>query len=89
MAEEFRGEEFEWLGENTEKYISFSVPIEKNIIIILIKQSHTKYSLLTVADYQIILLITCLKLRVKIAKHALKKKLLNQNVNLLGLKIID
>ena len=89
LAEEFRGEEFEWLGENTEKYISFSVPIEKNIIIILIKQSHTKYSLLTVADYQIILLITCLKLRVKIAKHALKKNLLNQNVNLLGLKIID
>ena len=29
MAEEFRGEEFECLGENTEKYISFSVPIKK------------------------------------------------------------
>ena len=29
LVEEFRGEEFEWLGENTEKYISFSVPIEK------------------------------------------------------------
>ena len=28
MAEEFRGEEFECLGENTEKYISFSVPIK-------------------------------------------------------------
>ena len=29
LAEEFRGEEFEFLGENTEKYISFSVPIKK------------------------------------------------------------
>ena len=29
LAEEFRDEEFECLGENTEKYISFSVPIKK------------------------------------------------------------
>ena len=29
MAEEFRGEDFEYLGENTEKYISFSIPIKK------------------------------------------------------------
>ena len=29
LAEGFRGEEFECLGENTEKYISFSVPIKK------------------------------------------------------------
>ena len=29
LAEEFRGEYFECLGENTEKYISFSVPIKK------------------------------------------------------------
>ena len=28
LAEEFKGE-FECLGENTEKYISFSVPIRK------------------------------------------------------------
>ena len=28
LAEEFKGE-FECLGENTEKYISFSVPIKK------------------------------------------------------------
>ena len=27
LAEEFKGE-FEWLGENTEKYITFSVPIK-------------------------------------------------------------
>ena len=31
MAEEFKGE-FECLGENTEKYITFSVPIQKEII---------------------------------------------------------
>ena len=29
LAEEFRGENFECLGKNTEKYISFSVPIKK------------------------------------------------------------
>ena len=29
MANEFRGEDFECLAENTEKYISFSVPIRK------------------------------------------------------------
>ena len=29
LAEEFRGEEFERLGENTEEYISFSVPVKK------------------------------------------------------------
>ena len=29
MAEEFRGKDFECLGENTEKYVSFSVPIKK------------------------------------------------------------
>ena len=30
MAKEFKGEEFECLGENSEKYISFSVPVKKN-----------------------------------------------------------
>ena len=35
------------------------------------------------------LLITCLKLIMKIAKHAWREKISNQNVNLLGLKIID
>ena len=32
LAEEFKGEDFECLAENTEKYISFSVPIKKEII---------------------------------------------------------
>ena len=31
LAEEFKGE-FECLGENTEKYITFSVPIEKEVV---------------------------------------------------------
>ena len=35
------------------------------------------------------LLITCLKLIMKIAKHAWREKISNQNVNLLDLKIID
>ena len=31
LAEEFKGQ-FECLGENTEKYITFSVPIEKEVV---------------------------------------------------------
>ena len=59
----------------------------------MVKQLHTKQSLLILADsckvnYQI-LLITCLKLIIKIAKNAWKEKKLDQNVNLLGLRIID
>ena len=30
LAEEFRGEEYECLGKNTDKYISFLVPIKKS-----------------------------------------------------------
>ena len=37
-AIEFK-DEFKCLGENTEKYITFSVPIKKNMI--MIKQLHT------------------------------------------------
>ena len=59
----------------------------------MVKQLHTKQSLLILADlspvnYQT-LLITCLKLIIKIAKNAWKEKKLDQNVDLLGLKIID
>ena len=39
LAEEFK-DQFECLGENTEKYIIFSVPIKK--IMIMIKELHTK-----------------------------------------------
>ena len=42
LAEEFRGEEFRCLGENTEEYISSSVPIKKNMITIVVKKSHKK-----------------------------------------------
>ena len=31
LAKEFKGQQFECLGENTEKYITFSVPIKKQI----------------------------------------------------------
>ena len=41
LAEDVKGE-FECLGENTEKYITFSVRIKKNMIMIMVKQSHTK-----------------------------------------------
>ena len=42
LAEEFKGEDFECLAENTEKYISFSIPIEKKLLMILMKQSYIK-----------------------------------------------
>ena len=35
------------------------------------------------------LLMICLKLKIKIAKLACKEKMLNQNLNLLDLKMID
>ena len=37
LTKEFKGQ-FECLGENTEKYISFSVPIKKEMV----KRLHTK-----------------------------------------------
>ena len=40
LAEEFKGQ-FECLGENTEKYIIFSVPIKKKMMMI-INELHTK-----------------------------------------------
>ena len=39
LAEEFEGQ-FECLGEDAEKYITFSVPIKKDLIVV--KQLHTK-----------------------------------------------
>ena len=39
LAKESEGQ-FEQLGENTEKYITFSVPVKKNLI--MVKQLHTK-----------------------------------------------
>ena len=82
------------LGENTEKYISFSVSIKKkhdNDKTVTYK--YTKYSLFIHVDscqvnYQVFL-ITCLKLTIRIAKHAWREKRSSQNMILLGLKIID
>ena len=92
LAEALRGEDFECLDEKTDKYTSFSVPIKKERDNDS-GETVTYKSLLIVldsckVDYQI-LLITCLKLIRKIAKHAWKEKILNQNVNLLGLSIKD
>ena len=39
LAEEFK-EELECLEENTEKYITFSVPVKKNLAVV--NQLHTK-----------------------------------------------
>ena len=70
LPEEFKGE-FECLGEITEKCISFSVPIKKEH-----NNGETityKIKLLIVVDsYQVnyqILLITCLKLMIRIPRH--------------------
>ena len=57
--------QFNCLGENTEKYIIFSVPIEKEFIRKTVKLNPTYYNLLIAQDlweahYQI-LLITLLK----------------------------
>ena len=46
LAEEFKGK-FECLGKNTEKYVTFSVPVKKELdngklITYKIKKSHTK-----------------------------------------------
>ena len=45
LAEEFKSQ-FEYLGENTEKYIAFSVPIKKKLLIMKMttvkkRKSHT------------------------------------------------
>ena len=62
LAEKFEGE-FECLGENTKKYITFFSPIKKEITaMIRLQRYHTKESLLIALDlcqvhYQILLII--------------------------------
>ena len=70
--------------------LPFQYQLKKKTIVV--KQLHTKQNLLILADlckisYQT-LQITCQKLIIKIAKNAWKEEKLDQNVNLLGLKII-
>ena len=79
LAEEFNGE-FECLGENIEKYITFLVPLKKKMIMIMIKRSHINKSLLIATDlcqlqYQIFL-ITCLEFVIKNVKNVWKEKTL-------------
>ena len=73
LAEEFKGQ-FECLRENTEKYVSFSVPIKKEHDNDNDKTITYKLSLLILVDLcevnYLILLITCLKLIIKVAKYA-------------------
>ena len=87
LAEEFKGQ-FECLGENTEKYITFSVPTKDDngkTITYKIKFIDTcRFMPSKLSD----LLITCLKL-IKIAKHSWREKRSDQNVILLDLKVID
>ena len=92
LAEEFKGE-FECLGENTEKYISFSV---------LIKKEHNNDINETIT-YKIKFIDTCRFMQSKLVdlfdnlsginnkdcKKCMEKKIFNENVNLLGSKIID
>ena len=90
LAIEFK-DKFDCLGESTEKYITFSAPIKKNMI--MVKQSHTNYNLLIVLDlcqpHCQVLLITYPGFTKKNINHAKKEKKLCQNVNLLVLKITD
>ena len=79
------------LGENGEKYITFSAPIKKNLI--TLKQLRINQSLLIALDlcqinYQI-LLTTYLKFTKKNAKDARKEEKLNQYAILLELTIIN
>ena len=76
-------QELECLGENIEKYITFSVPIKKVTMMMMVmtvkrRQSHTNYILLIVIDlrqanYQI-LLVTYQKFTIRNANHGWKEK---------------
>ena len=89
LAEKFKGQ-FNFLEENAKIYITFSAPVYKEND--NDKTINTNQGLLIAIDlcqphYQI-LLITCQKLIIKTAKHAWRKKILNQDVILSNLKII-
>ena len=94
MVEEFRGEDFDCLGENTETYITFSVRTKK-------KHDNDNGETIT---YKIKFIDTCRFMQIKWSNlvdnvseinnkdcktYIERKKKLNQNANLLSLKIID
>ena len=81
LAEDFEGQ-FECLGENAEKYITFSSKEDDNSKKIAYKLKFIDAIDLCKVNYQI-LLITYLKLTKKNVRNA------KENVNLLDLKMID
>ena len=87
LAEEFKGE-FECLGENTEKYITFSVPIKKErdnhkTITYKLQFIHTSRFMRSKLSA---LLITRLKLIIKIAKHAWRERNIKSECDFIGFK---
>ena len=89
LAEEFKGE-FECLGENTEKYITFSVPIKKE----LDNGKTSTYKLKFIDSYRFMqsklsdLVDNLSKINKKECDECMKTKL-SQNVNLSDLKMTD
>ena len=90
MAEEFKGE-FKCLVENTEKYITFSVPIKKendnNKTIIYRLKFINSYRFMSTSLSSLV--DNSLRFIKKNAKRVWKETILNQNANLSNLKIID
>ena len=93
LTEEFRGEEFECLGENMEKHISFSVPIKKE------RDNDSgetiTYKIKFIDSFRFMpsnlpnLVDNLSEINNKDCKTCMEREILNQNVNLLDLKIIE
>ena len=90
LAEEFIGQ-FECLGENTEKYITFSVPIKKeNEDGKTIKQKIKFIDTCRFMQSKLSDLADKLsEINNKDYKKCKERRKLDQNMNLLGLRIID
>ena len=90
LAKEFDGQ-FECLGENTEKHITFSVPIKKELDNDKAITYRLKFidSFIFMSTHYQILFIIYLNFPKKNAKNPWKEKISNQNVILLVLKIIN
>ena len=87
LVKEFKAN-FDFFRENTEKYITFSAPIKKE----LNNDKAIIYKLKFIDSYRFMstsLLITYQKLTKKNIKNVWKEIILNQNVSLSNSKIID
>ena len=90
LAEEFKGE-FECLGENAEKYISFSAPIKKEHD----NDKTISYKLKFIDTYRFTrsrlsdIVDNLSEINKKDCKTGMERKISNQNVNLLEIKTID